>query len=130
TFRGRAGAGFFDSSAVHLVTTATLSHLTRFAPSSRFDPRRFRPNIVVDCDGAGEVERGWLGATLSARDVRLEPTKECRRCVITTHAQSELANDKQILATTTRETDNVVGIYAAVRAPGVISVGDELVLTR
>ena len=125
-FRGRAGGGFFDSSPVHLVTTSTLAHLSSLEPSSLFDPRRFRPNIVVETDQTGEVERGWLGETLFARDVRFELSKECERCVITTHAQSELPKDRKVLETTARQTDNVVGIYAAVRAPGAIEVGDEL----
>ncbi|MGH2794576.1 MAG: MOSC N-terminal beta barrel domain-containing protein, partial [Actinomycetota bacterium] len=47
TFRGRAGA-FFDSSVFHLVSTSTLERLGELHPGGRFDPRRFRPNAVLE----------------------------------------------------------------------------------
>ncbi len=36
---------FFDSAAVHLLTTATLDRLREFYPKGRFEIRRFRPNL-------------------------------------------------------------------------------------
>ena len=42
---------FFDVSALHVVTTATLEHLGELAPESRFAVERYRPNIVIDADG-------------------------------------------------------------------------------
>jgi hypothetical protein len=38
---------FFDAAVVHLVTTATLDRLRSLYPVGRFEPRRFRPNIIV-----------------------------------------------------------------------------------
>ena len=38
---------FFDAAVVHLVTTATLDRLRSLYPEGRFEPRRFRPNIIV-----------------------------------------------------------------------------------
>jgi hypothetical protein len=38
---------FFDCATVHLLTTATLDRLRELYPQGRFEPRRFRPNIVV-----------------------------------------------------------------------------------
>ena len=48
TFEFPLPAGtFFDCALVHLVTTATLDRLRSIAPASRFEPRRFRPNFVI-----------------------------------------------------------------------------------
>ena len=39
--------GFFDLGSLHLLTTATLDTLRSLNPAVRFEPRRFRPNFVV-----------------------------------------------------------------------------------
>src|SRR5262245_18913424 len=57
---------FFDLATVHLLTTATLDRLRELYPQGRFEARRFRPNVVVACGGAGGfVEQGWVGKTLA-----------------------------------------------------------------
>ena len=42
---------FFDVSALHVLTTATLQHLGELAPGSRFAVERYRPNIVIETTG-------------------------------------------------------------------------------
>ena len=37
------------------------AHLRALAPGHDFDPRRFRPNVVVDAPGTGTIERSWIG---------------------------------------------------------------------
>ena len=45
---------------LHLLTSATLAALARHYPAGRFEPPRFRPNILVDCGGAvGFIEQNW-----------------------------------------------------------------------
>ena len=122
-FRGRPG-GFFDSSAVHVVTTSTLSALGRLHPAGRFDPRRFRPNVVLETSKEGFVEEGWIGSTLRLGDVELEITKPCERCVMTTHAQEDLPVDRDILRTVNAQNDEIVGVYGIVRHEGTARVGD------
>lgn len=123
TFRGRPG-GFHDSSAVHIVTTSTLDTLRERHPEGRFDPRRFRPNIVLETRPAGYVEETWIGSMLALGEARIEITKPCSRCVMTTHAQEELPVDRDILRTVIAHNDEHVGVYAIVRTPGVVRVGD------
>ena len=67
---GSPAGSFFDYAVIHLVTTATLEHLSELYPQGRFDPRRFRPNALVSvADGqAGFVENGWIGKTLALGD--------------------------------------------------------------
>ncbi|MBD2465072.1 MOSC domain-containing protein [Oscillatoria sp. FACHB-1407] len=122
---------FFDAATLHLLTTATLNQLQTFATDSRFEPRRFRPNLVVQpTNGAtGFVENDWVGKTLAiGDDVRLSVTKPCGRCVMTTMAQSELPNDLNILKTVMQHNQGNVGIYASVVQGGTIRRGDEVVV--
>ncbi len=61
---------FFDSAPVHVVTTATLDKLRSLYPAGRFEPRRFRPNIIVATPpGARRASRrapGWAVSSRSA----------------------------------------------------------------
>ena len=126
-FRGRAG-GFFDSSAVHIVSTSTLERLGELHPGGRYDPRRFRPNVVLETLDPGFVEEEWVGRSVGLGGTRIEITKPCSRCVVTTHAQEDLPVDRDILRTVNRENREHVGVYGIVRQPGTVSVGDEALL--
>lgn len=126
-----AGDGFFDLGAVHLLTTASLRRLGGIRPGSRFDPRRFRPNVVLDLDSpeTGFVEDNWLGCTLRLGDeVVLEITDPVARCTMVNLAQADLAKDPGILRTVYRHNDNRVGVYAEVREGGRVRRGDRAVL--
>src|SRR5690625_4998730 len=39
---------FFDIAMVHIITTNTIDMLRKLAPESRIEPRRFRPNIIIE----------------------------------------------------------------------------------
>ncbi|MGI0149136.1 MAG: MOSC domain-containing protein, partial [Thermoplasmata archaeon] len=87
---------FFDSAVLHLLTTSTIDRLRELYPEGRFEPRRFRPNVVVQLapDERGFVENGWAGRTLSlGTEVRLKITGPCPRCVMTTLPQGDLPRD-------------------------------------
>lgn len=140
--KGSPAGTFFDFGVVHLVTTSTLARLSELAPESRFDPRRFRPNLLVRTEGeSGFVENAWIGRTLAVGDdVRLEVTDPCVRCVMTTLAQEDLPADAAVLRTVARHNrvvggehrgaDGVyaasVGVYARVAAGGVVRRGDRI----
>ena len=53
-----ANRNFFDFGTLHLVTTASTKRLAQHAPESRFDPHRFRPNVVVDTRWGSSRPRG------------------------------------------------------------------------
>lgn len=120
---------FFDCATVHLLTTATLNRLRDFYPQGRFEVQRFRPNIVVDPVGDEQslAEQAWIGHTLTIGDeVRLHITGPCGRCVMTTIAQGELPEDREILRTVVQHHQGQVGVYAAVVQGGTIRHGDRL----
>ena len=123
---------FFDSAMIHVVATGTLEHMrSLIGADAQLDPRRFRPNIVVETDPrlTGFVEDEWLGGTLEAgSSVKIIALQQALRCVMTTHAQSELVRDLRILRTAAQHHSAKLGVFASVGAPGKIRVGDPVCL--
>jgi uncharacterized protein len=120
---------FFDAAAVHLLTTATIDRLRAMYPEGRFEPRRFRPNIVVSTgpDEQGFVENDWIGRTVAiGEQVRLRVTGPCPRCVMTTLPQADLPKDSGILRAAVQHNQAGVGVYADVLTGGPICRGDRV----
>jgi uncharacterized protein len=125
---------FFDSASIHVLARGTLTHLrTLTGEDAQVDPRRFRPNIVVDTgsDLEGFLEDDWLDGTVevggSVTIVQLRPTM---RCVMTTHRQDDLERDLRILRTAAQHHHAEVGVWAAVGTPGTVRIGDAVVLVK
>jgi uncharacterized protein YcbX len=122
---------FFDCAPVHLVTTATLDALRSLYPAGRFEPRRFRPNIIVATgpDASGFVENDWVGREMAIGDsTRLRVVMTTGRCVMTTLPQFDLPKDSGILRTAAEHNGAAVGVYAEVLAGGMVRRGDLVTL--
>lgn len=129
---------FFDLFPVSVLTTSTLERLAGHRPGTRFDPRRFRMNVIVATEGAGFVENEWIGRAVAIGDaVRLRVAVPDARCVMTTLPQGDLARDIEVLRTLTEHNRVQVGaggrfpcagVYAVVEAPGSIRKGDRVAL--
>lgn len=121
---------FFDSCVLHVLTTATLRHLSSLYPQGHFDVRRFRPNLVLDTgDSAGFVENDWIGRTISVGDqVVLRVIEPCRRCIMATLPQGDLPEDVGILRTAVKHNSSSVGVRVAVVEGGVVQKGDAVML--
>jgi uncharacterized protein YcbX len=133
---------FFDYGPLHLISTATLAFLRAHHRAGRFDPRRFRPNLLLAVAGDTPVEHGWLGTTLALGDaVQIVAMDPSPRCVVTTLAQGELPRDPAILRTVSAHSaaisvtaapgvvfPAVAGIYARVSRPGVLRRHDRVSL--
>jgi uncharacterized protein YcbX len=127
-FRGEAG-GLHDDSPIHIVTTSTLAYLRTLYPGGDYDPRRFRPNIVIDTgDADGPVEQAWIGKALRIGAAEFDVTKTCHRCVITTLPQFGLPHDPAILRTVNQQADGECGVYLRARSEAPLLVGDEVSL--
>ena len=98
---------FFDLAVLHVLTTGTLDRLRELNPRSRFEPRRFRPNLIIDTgDRKGFVENDWIGKTIAiGPEVRIQVTGPCPRCVMTTLAQADLPKDPEILKTAAQHNE-------------------------
>ena len=118
---------FFDCAVVHVLTTATIDRLRQLYPEGRFEPRRFRPNTIVELTAGVRdfAENAWVGQTLAIGDsVRLRITGPCPRCVMTTLAQGDLPKDPGILRTAAQHNNASVGVYAGVIRGGPVRRGD------
>lgn len=115
--------------ALHLITTASLATLQGMLPDSQPDPRRFRPNLVVDWPDRSIPfpESGWPeGMELSVGGARLRVLEPCRRCAFVTIAQPGLPKDPAVLDAVARTNRADFGALCAVVSPGVVSVGDRV----
>ena len=63
-----------------------------------WDPRRFRPNIVLE----GHDEDALVGRQVRIGGVSLEVTKQIDRCVMVTRAQPGVEADLEVLRTINR----------------------------
>jgi uncharacterized protein YcbX len=122
---------FYDCATVHLLTTATIDRLRSATPASRFEPRRFRPNVIIQPpDGAsGFVEDDWIGRTLTLGDVVLKIDGPTLRCIMTTLAQGDLPKDPSVLKAAVQQNEGNVGVYASVVRPGRVRRGDSATLS-
>lgn len=122
---------FFDEEVIHMIASGTLAHLRTLKPDSDFDPRRFRANILIDTGVAadGFIEDRWLDGVLEiGASVKINGMRPAIRCVMTTHPQPDCPRDLAILRTAAQHHDAYVGVFAAVAAPGLVRVGDPVVL--
>ena len=119
---------FFDLGSLHLLTTATLAKLRELDPVATFDARRFRPNMIVDTDGAsGFMENDWPGNLIAIGDeVRIKVMMPTVRCVVTTRAQDDLPDDPAVLTTAAEHNSANVGVYATVEQGGIVRRGDSV----
>ena len=120
---------FFDLGMIHLLTTATIDSYRALYPEGRFEPRRFRPNLMVQTVSGlgGFPENEWDEKVLAiGSEVKIKITGPCGRCVMTTLPQGDLPRDTGILKTAAQHNQARVGAYAAVLQGGVIQVGDSV----
>jgi uncharacterized protein YcbX len=120
---------FFDIAVIHILTISTINRLRELYPQGRFEVRRFRPNIIVE-SGAKEmkndfIENSWVGKKIIiGKDVVLNITAPCTRCVMITLPQGDLPHDLGILSTVAKYNQVNVGVYASVERGGIIHRGD------
>lgn len=127
TLAAEAAVSHQDAGALHIVTTASLRWLSERV--SNVDVRRFRPNIVIEAEGAKLLEQDWVGRTLTLGDVELTITEPTERCVMTTLAQEDLPKDPKVLRAIAQEASARFGVYASVVRPGLLRDGDAVTLS-
>lgn len=122
----------FDFAPVHVISSATLEVLEA-SDATAGDPRRFRPNLVVDIDGPAFQENDWPGHQLRVgTEVVLDMVIQSPRCVVPSLPQADLPQSPSTLRAIARlnrvelEGHGVfpcVGAHAKVAHPGTITTG-------
>jgi uncharacterized protein YcbX len=118
------------SGAATILGTGSVRALTRMLGVDDVDERRFRMNFGVD--GLGEhQEDEWLGRRVRLGEAVVVPQGNVGRCAVTTQNPDTGAPDLDTLKALAAyrgviETTEPLpfGVYAAVRQPGHVRVGD------
>jgi len=102
---------FFDAYPVLLMTQQGLAHVQAQSNHSRFDVRRFRPNLLIEGTSGGSAipEFDWCGKQLQIGAARLTIAMECPRCVMTTVGFDDLPKDPQIMRTLVKAAGGNLG---------------------
>jgi uncharacterized protein YcbX len=119
---------FADAYPVLMIGEASLTNL-QTKTEEKILMNRFRPNIVFN-GGHPHDEDMWV--ELKIGDAIFKNSKPCARCIITTIQQENAIKTPEPLRTlnTYRKANNSVyfGQNAVVIKPGVISIGNELII--
>jgi uncharacterized protein YcbX len=125
---------FQDLAPLTIMTVQSLRHAARLQPDSRWDVRRFRPNLLLDLDDDSEgfIENDWTGRRIAIGETTIEVFAATPRCVMTTLAQDDLPADREVLRTVAQHNRVEVpgagrfaclGAYASVVEAGPVAVG-------
>lgn len=121
---------FVDQSPLHLLTTASLRGLHLDRHDLQVEVRRFRPNLVIDLEGEGFVEQGWIGRHLALGSATLYVHKSCSRCVVTTREQpGGITRRLDVLRHINGAYEGNFGVRAMVASQGRITVGERIEVT-
>ncbi|MGX7875625.1 MOSC domain-containing protein [Mesorhizobium sp. ORM6] len=115
----------YRKAPIHLLTTASLARLETLHPDGTADPRRFRPNIVVDMAAVegSFPETEWIGRKLAIGELLLTISEPCRRCGFTIIAQDGFEHDPGILRNLVRHNAHNLGVYCTVDRPARVEIG-------
>ena len=119
---------YFDAFPISIISQQSLNTMNQLEGESRFDVRRFRPNLLVDVPGSDHPfpEQAWVGKTLAIGSVTLKIDTTCPRCAMTTHGFDDLPQDPQIMRKMVANSEGNLGIYASVVKVGKVATGDSL----
>jgi uncharacterized protein YcbX len=124
----RRTAGLFDEMPISLISVGTLRALGAIAERP-LEPERFRPNLLVDTgDGSEFPEDAWVGHTLRIGAISVRIDKRDERCAIVTIDPTSGVRDPRVLREIAQQRDGCAGVYGSVVTPGVVAVGDAVVL--
>jgi uncharacterized protein YcbX len=115
---------YFDAYPIHLLSTATLDQMKRLNPQAIWDPRRFRPNFLIETHLHGLIELDWNSRKLRIGSAELRCQIPTARCGMTSHAQKDLPKDPSVLRSIVKGAGQNLGVYASVVMPGPVKPGD------
>ncbi len=121
--------GMFDAAGVSIITTQTLASLSAMTGMA-LDPRRFRPNIIIDVESSSDPypEDNWVGRSIAFGNPRSGAkaaiTELDERCVMINFDPDTGQTAPEILRAVVQYRDNYAGVYAVPVRIGAIAIGD------
>jgi uncharacterized protein YcbX len=116
---------FFDDCDLLICNAASVRALER-EMGIAVNPLRFRPSILLDgADATPFVEDTWVGARVEVGAVALEIVQRNVRCAMTNIDPDTCVVDPAYLKHLVQRHEQCFGVYARVRVPGRIALGDE-----
>ncbi len=119
---------FLDGAEVHLLTSSSLSWLGKLVGDAP-DAWRFRPNILLETEGVGRLEDGWVGGLLRVGEAILRVERPTRRCSIISLGE-EGRVDRLGYLKALKEHGGTLGVYCSVVSPGWVRLGDKAEILR
>jgi hypothetical protein len=125
------GRGTFDSAALSLISTMTLHALGSVAQRD-LDPRRFRPNILVELFDPAHNEDDWIGGTVRFGDrndsARMRVDRKDQRCMMLNLDPETARQTPEALRAVVATRAGCAGVYGTPERTGTICVGDYVYL--
>jgi len=124
--------GIFDETAISVIAVDTIREIGRMAGRT-LDVRQFRPNILVRATTPVPFQEDqWIGGVLSFGPADDAPavtvTMRDERCgMVNLHPDSAEAAP-EIMKAIVQANQNMAGIYATVKRPGQLAVGQSIYL--
>lgn len=116
--------GIFDTFPLSLITVQTIAALGDRV-GAVLDVGRFRPNILVDCEGSAPFpEDSWVGCVLRIGSMRVRVDERDGRCAVITIDPVTAQRNAAILRAVAKERDGCLGVYGSTVEPGRIALGD------
>jgi len=124
--------GIFDEAPISVICLSTVRGIERESCRD-VDLRRFRPNVVIETNGAAPFEEdGWVGRTLifgeGNRGAAVGVTMRDERCVMVNLDPDTAARDSNVMRTVVRLNENYAGVYGTVVRAGELRVGQIVTL--
>ena len=118
---------YVDAFPLHLLSRNALAWLGARSGLDT-DARRFRPNLLIDIDGAGAEpgEDAWIGWHLAIGEARLRIDSRTVRCAMPGRAQPRfgLAEQPTLARALVEHGRRQLGVNVIVEQAGVIRAGD------
>lgn len=124
--------GIFDDASVSVISRGTIAAIGREAGVA-LDPRRFRPNIVLETHERKPFEEdAWVGGRLVFGESEPRPavsvTAHDVRCMMVNLDPETGAQDPRVMKTVVRLNKNNAGVYGTVVQTGTLHVGQTVSL--
>jgi hypothetical protein len=120
--------GIFDTFPLSIITTQTVARLGEMVGLG-LDVQRFRPNILVQADGAAPFsEDNWVGRVLRVGGLRMRVDKRDGRCVVITIDPLTFERTPSILRAVAQARQGCLGVYGSTVEPGHVALNDSVLI--